>query len=106
MSCIATHHLYKKEAVVGDGGVSYFVNCINNCVQGGIETQSIGSTEYVVVYSAGNSDYRETKLFYKDRRTFESSVSTDNNQGIYAGLLEVLVSLLATFGSHKFFGTR
>ena len=73
---MTTHYLYEENSVVRSCSVPNLINSIQGCIYSGIESYGIVRTIKIIVYSAGNSYYRNAVFIIEKIGSCKCTVAT------------------------------
>ena len=85
------------------GGVAYAIHAPHYGIERSVVANGVVGTIEVIVDSSGDTNDRHVKLTGKHLGTCECAITTNHHKCIDAMLAHVVIGLLATLRSQKFF---
>ena len=101
---MATHDFDEEESVVAGGGVSEFIDGIECYVECGVKSYGEISAVEIVVDGPGDPDALDVRVFItEDVESVKGSVSSDDDEGVDALFLELVIGGVAPFRCEECF---
>ena len=100
-ACVATHHLYKEDALMALSRVADAVNTLDDGVHGGVVADGRVGAVKVVVDCAGQADAADVIHLCKLHRACQRAVTAYNDKSVDALSLDLLISLRLSLVCHK-----
>src|SRR5204863_3142013 len=103
ITCITPHYFNYENTVVSIHGISYFINGLNRCINGGIKPDRKICPMDIFINSSSYAYTRNFEFLVERNGAAKRAIASNHNEGVDSLFLQVLIGLLAAVIFKKFF---